>query len=68
MTIVLIAALLYLIATLTLGRLGFEHNLYLYGAYPPTPLSDMNGQGDYAVFAAWLTPVTLAVTTVVRFR
>ncbi len=45
--------LLYLIATLTLGRIGFEHNLYLYGGLPPTPLSDMNGQGDYAVFAAW---------------
>ena len=45
--------LLYLIATLTLGRIGFEHNLYIYGGTPPTPLSDMNGQGDFAGFAAW---------------
>ena len=44
---------LYLISTLTLGRLGFEHNLYNYGGLPPTPLSDMNGQGDFARFAAW---------------
>jgi aminopeptidase N len=44
---------LYLIAMLTFPTLGFEHNLYLYGGRPATPLSDINGQGDYAVFAAW---------------
>lgn len=44
---------LYLIAMLVLPTLGFEHRLYLYGGHPPTPLSDMNGQGDYAGFAAW---------------
>jgi len=44
---------LYLIAVLTFPNLGFEHNLYLYGGRTGTPLSDMNGQGDYAVFAAW---------------
>ncbi|WP_337188578.1 M1 family aminopeptidase [Phenylobacterium sp.] len=44
---------LYLVATQTLFQMGFEHRLYLYGATPPTPLSDMNGQGDYAGFAAW---------------
>ncbi|TAJ74805.1 MAG: aminopeptidase [Phenylobacterium sp.] len=44
---------LYLIAVLVFPTLGFEHNLYLYGGRPSTPLSDMNGQGDYAVFAAW---------------
>ncbi|MGA0606615.1 ABC transporter permease/M1 family aminopeptidase [Phenylobacterium sp. VNQ135] len=45
--------LLYLIATLTLGNMGFEHNLYLYGGYPSTPVSDMNGQGDFWKAAAW---------------
>jgi len=45
--------ILYLIGTLSLPNLGFEHNLYLYGGRPPTPLSDMNGQGDYAAFADW---------------
>ena len=44
---------LYLISTLTLGQLGFEHNLYNFGGTPGTPLSDMNGQGKYAGFAAW---------------
>ncbi|MCR5879209.1 M1 family metallopeptidase [Phenylobacterium sp. J367] len=44
---------LYLIASITLGNLGFEHNLYNYGGAPPVPLSDMNGQGDFAGFAAW---------------
>jgi aminopeptidase N len=44
---------LYLIAMLSLPTVGFEHRLYLYGGRPATPLSDMNGQGDYAVFAAW---------------
>jgi len=45
--------LLYLIAMLSLPTLGFEHNLYLYDRRGSTPLSDMNGQGDYAGFAAW---------------
>ncbi|HEY8571520.1 ABC transporter permease/M1 family aminopeptidase [Phenylobacterium sp.] len=44
---------LYLIASLTLNRLGLEHNLYNYGGAPLVPLSDLNGQGDYATFAAW---------------
>ena len=30
-----------LIATLSLGRIGLEHNLYIYDGTPPTPLSDM---------------------------
>lgn len=45
--------LIYLISSLTLNNLGFEHNLYQYGGSPAAPLSDMNGQGDYAGFAAW---------------
>jgi aminopeptidase N len=45
--------LLYLIATLTLSNIGFDHNLYIYAGSPPSPLSDMNGQGDFARAAAW---------------
>ncbi|WP_309092143.1 M1 family aminopeptidase, partial [Phenylobacterium sp.] len=45
--------LIYLIATITLGQIGLDHNLYLYGGSPLVPLSDMNGQGDYWKFAAW---------------
>lgn len=44
----------YLISTLVLGNLGFDHFLYRYGATPGVPLSDMNGTGDFAVFAGWL--------------
>ncbi|MFZ5721233.1 MAG: M1 family aminopeptidase [Pseudomonadota bacterium] len=45
---------LYLIATLTLGQIGFDHNLYTYGGVMSVPLSDMNGQGDFGRFAAWI--------------
>ncbi|MGH6966328.1 MAG: ABC transporter permease/M1 family aminopeptidase [Phenylobacterium sp.] len=45
--------LLYLISTMVAAQLGFDHNLYNYGGTTPVPLSDMNGQGDYAGFAAW---------------
>lgn len=44
---------LYLVARLVLPTLGFEHNLYLYGGHSGVPLSDMNGQGDFARHAAW---------------
>ncbi|MCA3735155.1 MAG: aminopeptidase [Phenylobacterium sp.] len=43
----------YLVLQLSLAGAGFEHNLYIYGGDPGVPLSDMNGQGDYAGFAAW---------------
>jgi aminopeptidase N len=43
----------YLVLQLSLAGAGFEHNLYNYGGGPGVPLSDMNGQGDYAGFAAW---------------
>ena len=45
--------LLFLVAQITLDRLGFEHNLYQYAGNPGTPLSDMNGQGDFAGHAWW---------------
>ncbi len=45
--------LLFVVAQVTLDRLGFEHNLYQYAGTPATPLSDMNGQGDFGRFAWW---------------
>jgi aminopeptidase N len=45
----------YLIATLVLSNLGFEHMLYRYGQTPAVPLSDMNGTGDFGTFAAWVS-------------
>ncbi len=45
--------LVFLVAQITLDRVGFQHNLYQYASNPGTPLSDMNGQGDFARFAWW---------------
>jgi aminopeptidase N len=44
----------YLISTIVLSNLGFDHVLYRYGAGIGVPLSDMNGRGDFAGFAAVL--------------
>lgn len=44
----------YLISTLVISNLGFDHVLYRYGAGIGVPLSDMNGRGDFAGFNAWL--------------
>ncbi|WP_374275299.1 ABC transporter permease/M1 family aminopeptidase [Brevundimonas sp.] len=42
----------YLIATIVLGNLGFDHYLYNYGVGPGVPLSDLNGAGDFIGFEA----------------
>ncbi len=44
----------YLISTIVLSNLGFEHILYRYGQAPGVPLSDMNGTGDFGTWAAWI--------------
>jgi ABC-2 type transport system permease protein len=45
---------LYIIATLILPNIGFEHPLYLYGSTGSTALSDMNGARLGAAAAWWL--------------
>ncbi len=45
--------LLFVVGQTTFDRLGFEHNLYQYAGNPGTPLSDMNGQGDFGRVAWW---------------
>jgi ABC-2 type transport system permease protein len=49
---------LFIVASVTFGNLGFEHRLYRYGGGgligPITPLSDMNGQGKFWIGAWWL--------------
>jgi len=42
----------YIIASLVMSNLGFDHYLYTYGGGPGVPLSDMNGTGDFAGFEA----------------
>ena len=48
-----LAMLLVIVAQIVLAQLGYEHNLYQYGGSPAVPLSDMNGQGHFAGYAAW---------------
>ena len=43
----------YLISTIVLNNMGFDHPLYQYGSGVGTPLSDMNGRGDFALFNSW---------------
>ena len=47
------ATVLYIVATLVLPGLGFEHHLYIYATGPSVPLSDMNGQGRFWIGPAW---------------
>jgi len=45
--------LLYIVASVTLTNLGFEHGLYRYAAVGRVPLSDMNGMGRFWIARAW---------------
>ena len=52
--------LVYLVASITLTTIGFEHNLYNYGGSPDAPLSDMNGLGRFWIGRAWFQVYWLA--------
>ena len=41
------------IGLITLGNIGFENHLYLFGTSPGVPLSEMNGQGKFWIARAW---------------
>ena len=58
--------LLFLVAQVSLDRLGFQHNLYQYASNPGTPLSDMNGQGDFARYAWWFRAYWTAARAAAR--
>jgi aminopeptidase N len=45
--------LVYFVASVMLGNIGWEHNLYNYGGSPQIPLSDMNGLGRFWIGQAW---------------
>jgi aminopeptidase N len=44
----------YLVATITLSNIGFEHPLYIYGDTPSVRFSDMNGDQIGGAAAWWL--------------
>ncbi|HYD37687.1 MAG TPA: M1 family aminopeptidase, partial [Allosphingosinicella sp.] len=43
----------YIVSTIVMNSLGFEHNLYQFAGAPQEPLSDMNGAGRYWIGAWW---------------
>jgi aminopeptidase N len=54
----------YMISTIVLSNLGFDHRLYRYGSVPGVPLSDMNGQGSFIFAANWVTAYWTAFAVV----
>jgi aminopeptidase N len=52
--------LVYLVATITLNVIGFEHNLYNYADTSRVPTSDMNGLGRFWIGRAWFQVYWLA--------
>jgi ABC-2 type transport system permease protein len=54
----------YLISTLVLSNMGFDHVLYRYGSGVGMQLSDINGQGDFWKFALWTRAYWAAGATI----
>lgn len=52
--------LVYVVASVTLNTIGFEHNLYNYAGEPPVPISDMSGLGRFWIGRAWFQVYWLA--------
>ncbi len=52
--------LVFLVASLTLNTMGFEHNLYNYGGEIRVPLSDMNDMGRFWQGRAWIQAYWMA--------
>lgn len=49
----LLVIVMILAAQIAFPKFGWENHLYLYASTSPVPLSDMNGEGVYAGYAAW---------------
>lgn len=59
----LLVTVLIVAAQIALPKLGLEDHLYQYASTSPVPLSDMNGQGEFAKHAAWYRAWWTAVAT-----
>lgn len=44
---------IYLVLSITLNNLGFQHNLYNFGSNPQVPLSAFNGMGHFWIGRTW---------------
>jgi ABC-2 type transport system permease protein len=55
----------YMISTMVLGGLGFDHVLYNYATGVGLPLSDMNGRGQFWKFALWTQAYWAAGATII---
>jgi ABC-type transport system involved in multi-copper enzyme maturation permease subunit len=44
---------MFIIAGIVMGGLGFEHNLYQFASRPSAPISDMNGYGHFMEITKW---------------
>ena len=57
----LLVTVLIVAAQIAFPKLGWENHLYQYASTSPVPLTDMNGQGEYAKYAAWFRAYWTAV-------
>ncbi len=55
---------LFIVSLISLGNVGFDQHLYLYGTTIPVPLSDMNGEGTFWIGRAWMHVYWCAVALV----
>lgn len=49
----MLVMVIYIVSSIVLPNLGYEHNLYQFATYPPAPYSDMNGYGHFLVTTLW---------------
>jgi ABC-type transport system involved in multi-copper enzyme maturation permease subunit len=49
----MLVLVVYIVSTMALPNLGYEHNLYLFASNPSAPYSDMNGYGHLLGITLW---------------
>lgn len=49
----MLVMVIYIVSTMVLPNLGYEHNLYQFASQPPAPYSDMNGYGHFLGITLW---------------
>lgn len=49
----MLVMVVYIVSTMVLPNLGYEHNLYQFATQPAAPYSDMNGYGHFLAITLW---------------